>query len=283
MNSRIAVAQLDVRVGDIDYNLKRHIEYADEAKANDARIVIFPELSLTGYSLRDLVHEVTQLSYRHHPHFEKLLELSKTIHIITGGVELTPRGKIHNAVMLFADGEMKIVHRKIYLPTYGMFEENRYFLPGESVRSFETPGGRWGTLICEDIWHLSLPYLLAQDGADVIVAIAAGPTRLGGDTTGKPAIANVNLEHHRTYARLLSCYFIFCNRVGFEDGISFWGGSTIISPMGTTIEQAPFFDDAMIYCNILHEEIVRARRESRHALDERPEFVLKELKRITRK
>ncbi len=282
MNSRIAVAQIDVRVGDINYNLKRHIEYVDEARSNGASIVIFPELSLTGYSIRDLVHDVAQTSYHNHPHFEKLLELSKEIQIIAGGVEETSRFKLHNAVLLLANGEMSIVHRKIYLPTYGMFEENRYFLPGDSVRSFDTPAGRWGTLICEDIWHLSLPYLLAQDGAEVIVAISAGPTRLGGDKKGKPAVADINLEHHRTYARLLSCYFIFCNRVGFEDGIGFWGGSTIISPSGTIIEQAPFFDNAVIYGDILHEEIKRARRDSRHALDERPEFVLKELERITR-
>lgn len=282
MNTRIAVAQIDVRVGDIDHNLKHHIDYVDEARSNGARIIIFPELSLTGYCIRDLVYDVTHVSYHNYPNFEKLLELSKEIHIVAGGVEETSGCKLHNAVFLFANGGMKVVHRKIYLPTYGMFEENRYFLPGDSVHSFDTPIGRWGTLICEDLWHLPLPYLLAQDGAEVIVGISASPTRLGGDTNDEPAVAEINLEHHKTYARLLSCYIIFCNRVGFEDGVSFWGGSTIISPGGTIIQQAPFFDDAMIYADILHEEIKRARRDSRHALDERPEFVLKELERMTR-
>ncbi len=282
MNTRIAVAQIDVRVGDIDHNLMQHIEYAEEARSKKARVVIFPELSLTGYSIRDLVHDVAHSSYRNHPKLAALLKLSKDIHIIAGGVEETRQYKLHNAAFLFADGKMQVVHRKIYLPTYGMFEENRYFLPGSSINAFDTPVGRWGTLVCEDFWHMSLPYLLAQDGAEVIAGIAASPTRLGGDSNGEPAVAEINMEHHKTFARLLSCYIVFCNRVGFEDGVSFWGGSTVIAPDGTVIEQAPFFDDGVIYADISREEIKRARRASRHALDEQPEFVLKELERICR-
>ncbi len=282
MNTRIAVAQIDVRVGDVDHNLNLHVKYARDAIAKNARIIIFPELSLTGYSLRDLVYDVTQTTYRDNPNFNELLSLSKDIYIIAGGVEETRRFKLHNAAFLFAGGKMQVIHRKIYLPTYGMFEENRYFLPGTSVRSFDTPAGRWGTLICEDFWHLAMPYLIALDGADIIAGLAASPTRLGGDQSGEPAVAEVNMEHHKTYARLLSSYVIFCNRVGFEDGISFWGGSCIIGPDGTIVEQAPFFDDAVIYADILQNEIKHARRNSRHALDERPEFVMKELERIDR-
>lgn len=282
MNTRIAVAQIDVRVGDIDHNLTHHIKYAEEAQKNGARMIIFPELSLTGYSVRDLVHDVPDTSYRKHPKLGELLTLSKDIQIIAGGIEESPRYKLHNAAFLFAGGTVRVVHRKIYLPTYGMFEENRYFLPGSSVETFETPAGRWGALICEDLWHISLPYLLAQDGAEVIAGISASPTRLGGDSDGDPAVAEINTEHHKTYARLLSSYVVFCNRVGFEDGISFWGGSTVIAPDGTVIEKAPFFDEKLIYAEISHDEIKRARRASRHALDERPGFVLRELERICR-
>ncbi len=282
MSTRITVAQIDVRVGNIDYNLKRHVECAEEALSKQSRIILFPELSLTGYSIRDLVHDVAHHSYCKHPAYLKLLEISHDIHIIAGGVEEAQNFGLHNAVFYFADGEMRIVHRKIYLPTYGMFEEGRYFLPGRSVRSFETGSGRWGALICEDLWHISLPYLLAQDGADVIVGLSASPTRLGGDTNQEPAVAGVNMEHHKTFARLLSCYVVFCNRVGFEDGISFWGGSTIVAPTGTIVEQAPFFEEAIIHADISKNDIKRARRDSRHALDERPEFVLKELERTSR-
>ncbi len=282
MKTRIAVAQIDVRVGDVDHNLKLHINYAEEAISKNARIIVFPELSLTGYSLRDLVHDVTQVSYADNPNYKKLLALSNDIHIIAGGVEETRNYRLHNAAFLFTGGNMQVIHRKIYLPTYGMFEENRYFLPGKSLRSFDTPAGRWGVLICEDLWHLSTPYLIAQDGAEIIAALAASPTRLGGEKNSEPAVAEINMEHHKTYARLLSCYVLFCNRVGFEDGISFWGGSSIIGPDGTIVKQAPFFYDTVIYADITNDEIKRARRDSRHALDERPEFVMKELERIDR-
>jgi len=282
MNTRIAVAQIDVRVGDLEHNIKEHIKYAEIARDKNAHVVVFPELSLTGYSLRDLVHDVTQRVVSNKPVYADLLKLSNEISIIAGGVEETRNYRLHNAAFYFSGGTMQVVHRKVYLPTYGMFEEQRYFLPGTTVRSFETSVGRLGALICEDLWHIAMPYLMAQDGAEVIAGIAASPTRLGGDTSDEPAVAEINLEHYKTYARLLSCYVLFCNRVGFEDGINFWGGSAIIGPAGNIIKQAPFFDDGLIYDDISRDEIKRVRRDSRHALDERPEFVLKELKRITR-
>jgi predicted amidohydrolase len=283
MNIRIALAQLDVRVGDIDHNLKLHLDYAEKAKAREARLVVFPELSITGYTLRDLVHEVTQHAYLAHPSLHALLELSKDIQIIAGGVEQTNDFRFHNAAFLFAEGTMYTVHRKIYLPTYGMFEENRYFLPGRSVGTFDSVAGRIGVLVCEDLWHMALPYLLAQDGARIIVGMAASPTRLGGDSAGQPAVADVNLEHHRTYARLLSSYVVFCNRVGFEDGVGFWGGSTIIAPDGSVINKAPFFDESLLFADISPDAIRRARSASRHALDEQPEFTIRELERIVQR
>lgn len=282
MNTRIAVAQIDARVGDIAYNIKRHIDCAEEARSKNAHIIIFPELSLTGYSLRDLTHDVTQLSYPHYQEYQNLLKISNEIQIIAGGVEETPRFGLHNSVFSIVGGTLETVHRKIYLPTYGMFEESRYFLPGTTMNAFDTSAGRVGVLVCEDLWHLSLPYILAQDGAEILAGMSASPIRLGGDTGGEPAVAGINLEHHKTYARLLSCYVCFSNRVGFEDGIGFWGGSTIVAPDGTILEQAPFFEEAIIYGDISREEIKRARRDSRHALDERPDFVLKEMKRLVK-
>jgi NAD+ synthase (glutamine-hydrolysing) len=282
MNVRIAVAQIDVRVGDLRHNLLRHIEYAEQARDKHADVVVFPELSLTGYSLRDLTGECSQRALAELSEFGTLQKLSHDIRVIAGGVEESDDFRLYNAAFLLDRGALTTVHRKIYLPTYGMFEENRYFLPGVSARTFGGPGGRWGTLICEDLWHISLPYVLAQDGAEIITGIAASPTRLGGDADGEPAVANVNLEHHKSYARLLSCYVIFCNRVGFEDGIGFWGGSSVVKPDGAVDQRAPFFDEDLLVADIERDEIRRARRDSRHALDEKPEIVLGELKRISR-
>jgi predicted amidohydrolase len=163
-----------------------------------------------------------------------------------------------------------------------MFEELRYFSPGKEVRAFDCSVGRIGALICEDLWHLPLPYLLAHDGADVIFGIAASPSRLSGREGIEPAM-QVNFEQHRSFARLLSVYVVFCNRVGFEDGVNFWGRSQVVKPDGETAIQAKAFDEDLVFAEIDANEIRRARRFSRHFIDDDPELVKRELERITRK
>jgi len=161
-----------------------------------------------------------------------------------------------------------------------MFEELRYFSPGTSARAFDTSIGRIGVLVCEDLWHIPLPYILARDGAQMIVGMAASPTRLSGEEA-RIQNAQVNSEQHRAYARLLSTYLIFCNRVGFEDGVNFWGGSEIIAPNGDSIVQAKLFDEDLIFADIDPNEVRRARRLSRHFLDDDIRLTIAELERIS--
>jgi NAD+ synthase (glutamine-hydrolysing) len=280
MTYTLAAAQIDARVGDTRANIEKHLNFALTARNQKAAAVVFPELSLTGYTLRDLTPDVAIQSVIGTAQVNDLLKLSREIYVIAGGIEQTTDGRYHNAAFLFADGELRVVHRKIYLPTYGMFEEQRYFLPGKTVQAFDFKTSRFGVLVCEDLWHISLPYMLAQDGANVLVGLSASPVRLGGDSEGKLAVAETNHEHHRSYARLLSSYFVFVNRVGFEDGIGFWGGSAIFNPNGIEIVRAPFFEEYLIYAEISESEIMKARRDSRHALDDDPHFTLRELRRI---
>ncbi len=280
MTFKLAAAQIDSRVGDAHFNLEKHLEYALRAKADRAKVLVFPELSITGYTLRDLTPDLSIQNFLGIRPVKELLKLSREISIIAGGVEKTFDHRYHNAAFLFDGGELKTIHRKIYLPTYGMFEERRYFLPGTGIAAAELASGRIGCLICEDVWHPSLVYLMAQDRASVLIGMAASPTRLGGDSGGKLTVAEVNHEHHRTYARLFSTYFVFVNRVGFEDGIGFWGGSTIFSPAGTQLAAAPYFEESLIMAEIDEGEVGKSRRESRHALDEDPFFMLRQLQRI---
>jgi predicted amidohydrolase len=162
-----------------------------------------------------------------------------------------------------------------------MFEEMRYFSCGKSVRAFDTAFGRIGVLICEDLWHISLPYLLALDGAGIVIAIAASPTRVGGDQERLGA-ATLNTEHHKTYARLLSTYIAFCNRVGYEDGVNFWGGSQVVAPSGEVVVNAKMFEEDLVVATIDDNELRRARRFSRHFLDEDVRLVLGELERVVK-
>jgi predicted amidohydrolase len=270
--SRIALAQTSAVIGDVQKNVAQHLILARKAIEGGAQAIIFPELSLTGYSLRDLNFEVA-LDPATSPHVAWLRELSSEITIICGGVDLDKSGAVYNAAFCFEDGELKAKHRKIYPPTYGLFEEMRYFSRGSQLEAFETARlGRIGMLVCEDLWHPALPYLLAQDGAQLVITIAASPTRLGTGSISAsadiPDNYNVNREHHASYARLLGTYQAFVNRVGVEDGVSFWGGSEVVSPSGEICVRAKFFEDDLVFADLDPNVIRQARQLSRHSLDE---------------
>ncbi len=281
LHGMIALAQTDARLGDLTSNIERHLSKAEEAIRLGAGLVVFPELSLTGYTVRDLAGEVA-LDPSTDPRLVPLRELSRRISIILGLVESGPDHGIYNSAVCFEDGAVRHIHRKVYLPTYGMFEEGRYFSAGRRIEAFDTKIGRIGMLVCEDIWHVSMPYLLAMDGAELLVSLTASPTRLGGEGTEQDQ-RSVNHEHHRTYARLLSFYSVFINRVGIEDGVSFWGGSAVMDPSGATVVASSSSDEEILTVKLDSNAVRRARRASRHLLDERPEIVIQNLERIRRR
>lgn len=276
----IALAQIDSIPGDIPKNVRKHVEFIRRARDGGADLVVFPELSLTGYTIRDANWDSALRP--DDKLLDEIVRESRECSVILGGVEESGEFGIRNSALFFEKGRGEPVHRKIYLPTYGMFEESRYFSPGSGVRAFDSLLGRIGVLICEDLWHLPLPYILARDGAGIIIGIAASPTRVSGEGTGLH-IADVNSEQHRSYARLLSTYIVFCNRVGFEDGVNFWGGSEVVGPDGDVIVRAKLFEEDMVFAEIDENEIRRARRFSRHFVDDSPSLVISELERVVRK
>lgn len=275
---KVAVAQIQSVLGDIERNIKHHIEYCNEAIKNKADLIVFPELSLTGYSVKDL-NFVISLELAKTKVLDDLKAMSKKISIVCGLVEEDENFAIYNSGVFISDGEIKFTHRKIYPPTYGLFEEFRYFSKGKDCRAYESKFGKIGLLVCEDMWHLSLPYTVTMDGAQVIIGIAVSPTRLAVNNE-KFRNYEINSEQHRAYARILSSYFVFCNRVGFEDGVNFWGGSEVIDPFGNVIAAAKLFDEDMIYAEIDFEEVRRARHQARHFLDEDLDLTIRNLKKI---
>lgn len=279
MNAKIAVAQIDSVLGNIEANVSRHLKSIDQAKKAGAQIIVFPELSLTGYTVKDMNWDLALNVSKVPAVLQPLVDASQTISIIAGGIEEDDDFRLFNSAFLFEDGHLSSAHKKIYPPTYGMFEELRYFSKGESVKAIQTKHGRVGVLVCEDLWHLPLPYLLAQQGANVIIALVASPTRLGGNEQ-ELANARVNMENHKAYARLLTTYLVFCNRVGYEDGVNFWGGSSVTGPDGETVALAKYFDEDLILGTVDDNEIRRARRFSRHFLDDEINLVSRELSRI---
>jgi predicted amidohydrolase len=277
MKLKISCAQISPVLGDIDKNIQKHLLYIDKAIRNKSDIIVFPELSLTGYSVKDLNYELALNPYRSKI-LKPIRDKSEKIAIICGGIEEDDNFGIYNSAFYIEGGKVRFTHKKIYPPDYGMFEEMRYFSRGKELNVHETKFGKIGILICEDLWHISLPLILALKGAKIIFTIAASPTRLA-INTDTPELKNytINSEHHKTYARLLSLYLVFCNRTGYEDGVNFWGGSEIVDPFGNVNKVAKFFDEDLISSEINMNSVRRARRMARHFLDEDINYLRKEI------
>ncbi len=276
---KVGLAQIYPRLGDLEANLQKHLDVIDEAAARGADLVVFPELSLTGYVLQDLTYEVAIRPAPDHPILRPLLEASHRLDVVVGFVEMDERGRYYTAGAYLSGGRLLHRHRKVYLPTYGMFDEGRDMAPGDQVRAFNTRFGRFGLLICEDFWHVSPPYLLWLDGAEVLILTSASPGR-GLGVAGKLGSARWVELVNQAYASLFTVFVIHVNRAGFEDGQNFWGGSTIFDPNGDLVVQGPYFDEALVLASIDLDQIRRTRVRLPLLRDERPALVFRELQRI---
>ncbi len=275
---KIALAQISCRLGGFEENLQKHLSYIEQAREGGADIILFPELSLTGYSLKDAVFDVAMPVNDHR--LKPIYKASENITVILGMVELTGRFEAKNTNLFLDKGKLVFRHRKVYLPTYGVFEEKRYFTPGNRFRAFDSRHGRFGMLICEDMWHPSSTMILALDGALVIFVNSAGLLR-GVLGESKPENIQFWENLNRTSAHIFTSYFVFCNRVGVEDGLIFWGGSEIIDPMGKTVIKAPYYEESLVIAEIDSLKLKHARLHTTLLSDERMDIVTEELERIT--
>jgi predicted amidohydrolase len=283
MKFKLALAQFAPRLGDVEANLKRILDLIAQAHAQRADLVIFPELALTGYYLKDLVTDVAARPSPDNARFAPLLNASRNLDIVIGFVEEDARHRYYIAAAYLSDGRVAHIHRKVYLPTYRLFDDARFFAPGNSLRAFDTRFGRVGMMICEDAWHLSTPYVLWMDGADFLIDIAASPGY--GVNADVPDLGNaltVNTFLH-AYAEVLTTYVIYCNRTGVEDGILFWGGSAVIGPDGAPVAVAPKFEEALTLAQMDTDALRRARLRLPLLRDEQGELVRHELGRIAKR
>lgn len=282
MKITLAIAQINTRLGDPTFNLNRHLELIHQAKTSGADLIQFPELSLTGYVLQDLVPSVAMRPTRDNPIFEQLLDASKGIDIVVGFVDEDARNRFYISSAYLSGGEVKHVHHKVYLPTYGLFDEGRFFAWGDSIRAFDTRFGRAGILICEDFWHASPPYLLWLDGADLMLFTSASPGR---GLNSSPQLESARWVEHinQAYASLFTTFVSHVNRVGFEDGLHFWGGSTVYDPDGTLIAQAPYAEESLSFAELDLGQLHRTRTRLPILRDERTALVMREMNRIVGK
>ena len=229
---RVTLAQTSPKLN--RSNLKDIISIINHIK-DESDLVVFPELSLNGYALQDKLYEdAWELE-----ELTELKHLSKKIDIVVGGA--IKDGKLfRNMALYFSNGILLSKHTKVHLPNYGMFEEARYFNAGSVFESFRTSFGKTSMLVCEDLWHKEVHHDLIEENPDYIIALIASPAR-GFKEDG------LEIEHKwysiiKTVASECKAKLIFVNRVGFEDGLGFWGGSCIVDESATIIQKLPRYD-----------------------------------------
>lgn len=277
---RVALAQIAPALGRLDANLSRHHELLEQARDDRADLVVFPELGLTGYLLQDLAAEVAMRL--DDPRLAGLAAATEGLSAVVSFVEESADHRLFIAAALLEDGRLAHVHRKLFLPTYGLFDERRFFAAGDVLRAVPSRlGVGMGLAICEDFWHLTVPQILALDGAQILINVSSSPGRdlaatnevgLGTATSWRTLM--------RTYAQLTTSYVVFCNRVGVEESISFWGGSEVIAPNGALLFGAPLYDEGLFFVDLPTADIRRERIGLPLLRDERPEVQLRELGRI---
>lgn len=235
---KIALAQMSCKKADKTHNINKMKTYIEKAKEEDAKLVIFPELSLTDYVVRDLIYELAETIPG--PSTEKMAEIAKEnqVYVVFGMPEMSQKAEsvIYNTAVLVGPEGYIGKYRKMYLPTHSVFEEKRYFRQGYETPVFNTQIGRIGLTICYDIFFPEVSRALKLNGAQIIVCISASP-----------AVRRTFFEI-LTAARAIenNTFLAYVNLVGIEEGLQFWGGSRIISPSGKIIAKARYNEEDIV-------------------------------------
>jgi predicted amidohydrolase len=277
----VGLAQLSSKIGNVKENAKQHIQIMKRATAGNVDLTCFPELSLPGYSLKDLAYEVVDdCDVSLNALARKTVDGQR---VMCGFVKQNSLGLIQNSAAIMGGGKLIGTTSKFFLPIYGLFEELRYFVPGNpktDLRTFESDNCRFGVIICEDAWHPEPIQALARLGAEIIFCLASSPARGINKTepAGELPIESQWLSLLKAHALMSNVFVAFVNRVGPEDDEFFWGGSTVVSPTGEILVRAKKDETDWVTVDVDLDEVKRARRFSSFR-DYRVEFheVLRDL------
>ena len=246
----LLLAQTGPKVGNKQRNLKQITEQASKARRKNIDLLIFPELHLTGYSMRDEVSHLAEPIPG--PSTKKVEALAKEhgVHVVFGMPEESDvKGVIHNTAVLVGPKGLIGKYRKIHLPTHSVFEERRYYRPGREAAGFKTNLGTIGLNICYDLYFPELTRLQALKGAELVVCISASPglrRRFFEGFCLSRAMEN-------------AIYLAYVNRVGVEEGLQFWGGSRVVAPNGSVLAQCKYDVEDFQPCKVDLDEVSRAR------------------------
>jgi predicted amidohydrolase len=276
---RLRVEQFAPALGNVEANLARISAAQGDAAADGVDLLVTPELSVTGYDVRDRVHALaTPVGDAPYP------ALAEGPDVVVGAIERDAAFAPFNAALHLRGGRVLHRHRKVYLPTYGMFDEGRWFGRGDRARAYDAGGGwRMGLLVCEDLWHPALTYLLAADGAHLVVVQAAAAGRgswAGGEGGGRFASWPAWEHLARAAAVAYGIYVVVANRVGTEGPCVFAGGSFVAGPGGELLARADDLAEERLTVDLSLDAVAAARRPYSHARDDDPRLVYAELARL---
>jgi len=261
---RLALAQTTSRRENKEENIKKIKEMAVKAQMKKADLVIFPELFLTGYAVRDQIYELAENIPGSSTRRIEAIAKETGVYIVFGMPELSEKTKatIFNTAVFIGPEGLIGKYRKMYLPNHSVFEEKRYFRPGYQVAAFDTPIGKIGLCICYDIFFPEVTRLTRLQGSQLIVCISASP-----------AIRR-NYFEILTAARALenTAFLAYVNLVGVEDGMQFWGGSRLVNPTGEVVARAKYDEEDLLICDINYGELTSAEVFIPALRDLRPEL-----------
>ena len=269
---RVGLAQMDSQLGDLGANLAEAERMVRQAAAQDVDLVVFPELSLHGYALGKLPQDCSIAVSD-----ERIARLSRFGPDVLVGLHEDGRLRRYNSAAYYSAGEPAHTHRKLYLPNYLSWEERKHASPGSAMRAYETRHARMATLICNDAWQPVLPWLAAQDGAEVLLV----PTNsAAGVAPGAVDTESYWRDLLLFIARMQQCWVVFVNRVGDEAGVSFWGGSSVLDPWGEVVAEAPRWESALTVVDVDVQAARRRRREMPLLQESRFGLVSREVNRL---
>ncbi|MCH8274834.1 MAG: beta-ureidopropionase [Armatimonadetes bacterium] len=264
MKFTAAAVQIAPVKADYAANIERVAEAAVRCSADGADLAVFPETVLSGYFLQGGVAEVAVTAEQAKADLAERLtgKIERPLDVVVGFYERHD-GHIYNCAAHISfspsDAEILHVHRKFFLPTYGVFDEERFVARGRDISAYSTRFGRFAMLICEDTWHSVTATIAALKGAQTIVAVAASPAR------GFSGESFANLDHYRRLLRAISeehgLWTINAMLVGFEGGKGFTGGSVIVDPFGKIVVEGPATEEFILSAEIDLAEVARAREK----------------------
>ena len=246
----LLLAQTGPKLGNKERNLKQISEQASKARRKNVDLLIFPELHLTGYTMRDEVFHLAEPIPGPSTRKVETIAREHRVHVIFGMPEESEvKGVIHNTAVFVGPKGLIGKYRKIHLPTHSVFEERRYYRPGQDASVFKTDIGIIGLNICYDLYFPELTRLQALQGAELVVCISASPglrRRFFEGFCLSRAMEN-------------AVYLAYVNRVGIEEGLQFWGGSRVIAPNGSVLVQCKYDVEEFQICKVDLGEVSRAR------------------------